>query len=93
MDQKTLEMRLAVIEADYACKKTSVECEMRSIQNLIDDIQRECNARIASQKQGIRRLQDKLDSLRADMLVAKAQLYDKFCESELDESDFKTDEF
>lgn len=93
MDQKTFEMRLMVLEADYVCKKTVIESDIRSVQNLIDDIKKECDARITSQKQSIRSLQDKLDSLKADHAVAKAKLYDKFCESELDESDFKTSEF
>ena len=93
MDQKNFEMRLTVLEADYVCKKTVIESEIRSIQNLIDDIERECRERVVCQKQNIRKCQDKLDNLKADLLVAKAQLYDKFCETELDESDFHNSEF
>ena len=86
-------MRLMVIEADYMCKKTAVESEIRRIQDLIDEIKCESEERIACQKKQERRAQDKLGSLKADMICAKAQLYDKFVENELDESDFKTDEF
>ena len=93
MDQKTFEMRLMTLEADYVCKKSVIESDIRSAQNLIDEIKRECDEGIACQKQSIRRFQDKLDSLKADLAVAKAQLYDKFCEQELHESDFNTDEF